>query len=198
VAARPEEFNDFPAQDVEQSAIARDTSPYGDDGYKWKPYLPDPEKTIGQFALEVLVTLGAFEYDRLPVTDNMRDALEEACKRNESVIVVVDAWTIRLRRYHTLMQDLDLAPVWNYSVIVPLNDADNQTQGQRALLERCLRKAFRRSDYKLVDSSRGLKPQLRKSLKDLRMKIINLGIYQKPANGSSTPLPYLSVPSGRG
>lgn len=191
VAAQPHEFR--------EAGVNRDPTAYGEDGWWWRPYHPDPDQTIGSFAQEVIAKFKDIRYNELCVAENLKELVAEARDRKEIIIVIVDAWTVRVEKYKKWMCDVDQASLWNSDVVVLLNDADADTKKARSELLSEIKRTFKnKSDFKIVDAGKNLKPRLRQSLVAVRMKILELGgEFKKPMpKDHQTPFGMISGPNG--
>jgi FxsC-like protein len=96
------------------------------------------------------------------------------------VSIVVDGWTVTLPSYRQILQAFDKEEYFNCSVLIPWNDADAETQRQRAALEVHVQEVFRRNLLSnplyfrgSISSEEDLRAQLREVLIRLRAEIFN-------------------------
>lgn len=155
---------------------------YGERGRSWRPYLPDVEEPIGVIAQEVASKQKLF-YDEIPLDDDLIDRLREAEKNREIVVILLDAWTLRIGSYKGMMQPFDRENFLNCALLIPWNDKDQETLGQRAELEKAVKSTFRfKAELKSstyykdsIRSAKELRSKLLKTMTEIRMKMIELG-----------------------
>jgi FxsC-like protein len=173
VVARPDELSD----------LKKTVESYGTGGRKeWQPYLPPVAKSIGVLAQEVVSKQNCFYYSmEWETTDDLVEVLREAENKKEIVLIIVDAWTVRLPEYRDFMKPFDKVNLSNCSVLVPWNDQDPETDQDRKELEAAIKETFRfTAELKRntvyyrgsITSDRALKTNLMKTLSDIRMKLL--------------------------
>jgi FxsC-like protein len=156
---------------------------YGTGGrMEWQPYLPTAKKSIGVLAQEVVSKQNLFYYPwELETTDNLVEKLLEAEINKEIVLIIVDAWTIRIAEYRDFIKPYDKINLTNCSVLVPWNEQDPETDQHRAELEAAIKDTFqftaqlkRNTVYYRgsITSDKALKTNLMKTLSDIRMKLL--------------------------
>ncbi len=130
------------AKQTELAELRSERSAYGDEGgLDWQPYYPDLDLEIGMLAAEV-ATNERFRYEPLPLDAQLITRLQDAAQRNKIVIVVVDAWTVRLDSYQCLMKELDGRSFPNCVVIIPINERDPETTQSRHDLSTVIEATF--------------------------------------------------------
>jgi FxsC-like protein len=119
---------------------------YGDlAGLDWKPYLPEVSKEVVYLAQQIAADEG---FIHLPVTvdtnQNLARLIDEAKRSNRIVVILVDTWTLYLRKYRDLMRQYDdTLFTLNCVVLVVWNNKDDDTQNNRPALEIGVRLALR-------------------------------------------------------
>jgi FxsC-like protein len=172
VAARPDELSGFKAA----------VEAYGDNGrMEWKPYMPPVDKTIGVLAQEAVSKQKLFYYPlELETTDDLVEAVREAERNGEIVIILVDAWTMRIAAYRDFLTPYDKVNLSNCSVLIPWNERDPEAGGHRVELEKAIKETFqftakfkRNSIYyrDSITSDRALKETLMKTLSKIRAEL---------------------------
>ena len=122
--------------------LGRSLDNYGVEGeLDWKPYLPEAPEEIGLIA-QSAATKEGFRYQRFALNENLLSFIKDAETNNRIVILVVDAWTLRLQKYKQWMLDYDRMNFSNCAVLIAWNDKDADTTRDRALLEFAVRQAF--------------------------------------------------------
>jgi FxsC-like protein len=115
---------------------------YGTEGeLDWRPYLPETPDEVGLIA-QSAATKEGFRYQRRALDDNLLTFIKEAEANNRIVILIVDAWTLRLQKYKQWMLDYDRMNFGNCAVLIVWNDRDSDTTRDRDLLEFAVRQAF--------------------------------------------------------
>jgi FxsC-like protein len=152
---------------------------YGGGGKEWCPYVPADERPIGFVAQEVASKQSVF-YNELPPDANLIARLQQAERDREIVVMLVDAWTVRLRSYRELMEKYDKINFENHAVLVAWNAPDDETEAHRAELEQILKKTFRfkgtgRTNIHYrgsIKSAKALKAALANTLARLKIRLI--------------------------
>jgi FxsC-like protein len=145
----------------------------------WRPYLPATDKAVGLIAQEVASEL-QLRFMELAVGHDLCTAIEEAERNNELVVLLADAWTLRLDDYARLMRAYDKLLFTNTGLLVLWNDGDIETQRERGALEAAIRAAFPKKYQLQVPShlwtdalSPGdLRTRLGQVLTEIRMRIL--------------------------
>jgi FxsC-like protein len=87
-----------------------------------------------------------YPYDWRAISDDHNDLikqLQDAARTGQIVLLIVDAWTAPLQRYHDFLQAFDTSVPFNHAVLVPWNEDDEQTQACRDRLKAQLHLLFR-------------------------------------------------------
>jgi len=114
---------------------------YGDEGeLDWKPYLPDATEEVGLMA-QSAATKEGFRYQRFPLNDDLLKFVKDAEDNNRIVILIVDAWTVRLPKYKNWMAAYDRQNFANSAVLVLRNDKDADETTVKSL-DTALQQAF--------------------------------------------------------
>lgn len=172
LAARPNEL-----------ANLRNVQPYGSQGrMEWQPYLPDIDKSIGVLAQEVVSKQNLFYFPlELETTDDLVPVLEKAESNKEIVLIIVDAWTVRIAAYSDLLKPYDKINLSNCSVVIPWNDNDPETSQDSPKLKKAIQETLKyTSEFKrntvyyrdTITSSEALAEDLMKTLANIRMKLL--------------------------
>ena len=106
----------------------------------WRPYLPEEERSVGILAQYTASTEG-FLYRQVPLNDDLLKFISEAEGNNRVVILIVDAWTVRLSKYRKWMLEYDKQNFGNSAVLILRNDKEADADTVRQL-DTAVQKAF--------------------------------------------------------
>ena len=140
VAAGANEFASARAQAAAQLSRA-DTTPYGKNGYFWKPYLPVLDRVVGELTFD---SVRGYEYKPAEFSKEMLEDLLDQDRLDEIIVLVVDPWTIRLPAYQNLMKGFDARQPVNSGVVIPWNEEDQENVAADAELAATVRVTFQR------------------------------------------------------
>jgi FxsC-like protein len=146
---------------------------YGHEGgIDWKPFLPNVTNKVAMLAAEVALKDDLLS-EVVPLDVGITQRLEEAERTNKIVVIIVDVWSLRLQRYHTLMRLVDERNFLNCVVLVLWNRQDNETLLSRPELEKAIQATFPNKwimrDPMFLDSIESL-DELKKQLSDAMHK----------------------------
>lgn len=139
VAGSPAEF--AAAEMAKRLGYKRQPQPYVKNGGRdWRPY--DPEKRIRPYVTNIATGPGLeFDVDEMPFDEHLDRQIDEASRRRNLVIILVDSWTLDLEKYESTLRSLHIYS--NCSILIPWNEKDpDLTQEQRARLEKKVRGTF--------------------------------------------------------
>jgi FxsC-like protein len=111
-------------------------------GRDWKPFAPDSPDTVGIMAQRTASDYKLY-YEELPLSSEIETQIEEAERRGEPVIVIVDAWTLKISSYREWMRRLDKRNFENCVVLVPVNRPDPETDNYLSELQSVVKDTFR-------------------------------------------------------
>jgi FxsC-like protein len=80
-------------------------------------------------------------YEALPVGNDLIAKLKEAQQANKIVVIILDAWTLKIDRYQNLMDTYNQSRFRNCVVVVPWNQ-DEETREHADELEAALHATF--------------------------------------------------------
>ena len=126
----------------EMTAVRRNVDAYGDYGGDWVPYRAAESMPAELYAQQCAAADGAL-CAALAADEHFTERLAEAKERNQLVIILVDAWTLRLEHYARLMREYDAHNFLN-SVVLVIWDDDAETAHNRAALEMAVHHTFPR------------------------------------------------------
>lgn len=174
---------------------------YGPEGGRdWKPYLPLAEGDVGLLA-QGIAFKGGFHYETVPLDDQFVERLQEAQRNNHIVLILVDAWTVRLPTYSDRTRAYDDQSFRHCAVFIPWNYKDDETEQERRQLEEDVKRAFPNKDAKnpqlfrdAIDSDTKLRNQLRTTLNKIWKQITETGDPKYIEGKDKSSLPVLPVP----
>lgn len=177
---------------------------YGDEGgWDWKPFLPVATNEVWEFTTEVALK-EKLRSEHIPLHANIIRMLEEAEKAYKIFVIIVDTWTLKLTKYHTLMQPYDERDSLYSALLVPWNPHCEETQSSHFELKEGIQETFptksigRGDLYKFHDSINSLnemKKHLRRTLRVIhgqimqRIKILQRMEIKKRPEGPQDPWP---------
>ncbi len=171
---------------AEVSAIRAAQDYYGDeDGWDWKPYLPEDPEPVGALAQQVAGQMG-LRFQELACDETLPDRLREAKKNFVPIVMIADAWSAQLPAYRDLLAEYDDLNLTNCAVLVPWNENDAETAAQRDHLRKALRKACPQKTalpppnhlWESITSAPDLRSRTVAVLDDVRMRLMQLLLAQ--------------------
>lgn len=155
-------------------------------GRDWRPYDPDFQETVGILAAKTAAKYRLY-FGEMPLDNDLVQRIEAAEKKGEIVIILVDAWTLKIPKYRDLMQKIDKVNFENCALMVPWNAPDPETEQYRTDLSEIVQKtfkfksAFRKTIYysDSVDSARELRARLLKTFAEFANRKIDTAIPKK-------------------
>jgi FxsC-like protein len=175
---------------------------YGDEGgLDWRPYLPEVIEDVGIIAQEI-AWRERLHYEVIPLDANIIQQLQKATQNNKLVVIVVDTWTLRVERYHELMQAYDGHNALNCILVVLWNITDDETVNNISILNDTILytfpfKATSKDPNTFLDrisSLEELKRELTPSLNKARMRIISIAkVVRKMEGYQVIPKPTITV-----
>jgi len=112
-------------------------------GVQWKPYFPDPERTLMSIAQETSAALDILS-DELPFDINLPVEIRKVEAVDSMVVMFVDAWTAELPKYGDVLRNFDENKYLNCSIFVPWNQKDPETTAREDDLRNLLAEIFPR------------------------------------------------------
>ncbi len=190
------------ADELRQVRVAVDA--YGADPVDWQPFHLDQEGALAAFA-QAIAGLAGLTSAVLPIDQNLVEFLRQARNRNEIVILLVDAWTVRLAEYHELARAYDQQNLLNSAVLIPWNLADAETAEHSEILRIAIQSAFEnncqrrdpRTFRENISSNRDLKRELRNVIIETQRRVIEKADVARRATGHGVIVkPVVSGPHG--
>jgi FxsC-like protein len=188
----------------ELASIRKQTDCYGAEGGRdWRPYYPVKKESIGILSQQVASTESLF-YETLAVSDDLIDRIRKAEETNTIVLLLVDPWSIRLRRYESCLRTLDQNAFLNCSLLIPWNESDEETRGRRdelrSTMERTLVRSFIVNNIYVRDSVRSheeLKQEIAGAIGEVRRRMMQLArVFKRIDGAESSPPPKISATAG--
>jgi len=191
------------AKQSDLQAARKTLDAYGSEGgWDWRPFFPDLEDEIGLVCQEV-ATRERLRFQELPVGEQLKEQLRQAEEANTIVVILVDPWTLRVKRYQQQLSEYDKQSFWNCGLVISWNEGDAETQQMRTELERELESIFFRSmstnrAIRPVRSADELRIALSEAISVIRAQIVKRADLARAVAGPPRPLPQLTGPSGNG
>ncbi len=194
VAGRREEF----------MGIRKTTDFYGrEGGHDWRPYHPEVKETIGVIS-QALMASESMSYEDLPISAELISEIRTAEETNTIVIMVVDPWSVKIKRLLDPMQRFDENNFSNCGLLIPWNERDNETSKSRDMLQEQIEAALSRTFItnnvylrRHVRSRDELKEEIFEALSEVRRRIIHrAAVFQKIAGADSSLVPKISGTPG--
>lgn len=190
VAARRDELD---AQDSRRDL-------YSDKGWPdWKPFNPPVDDEVWVFAQRAATDTKVQYIAEDLVDDDIKADLEKANEDNVVAVVVIDAWSLRLKRYRELMEKCDGVSLMNTVFLVVRNAEDQTVVSSAKDLEMLLGLAFptksdsanRRYFIHPVESRRDLQRHMGNAIKNARDRILKYNELKRRTEEGSNNLPIL-------
>jgi FxsC-like protein len=132
VAAKPDEL----------SAMRTSVDRYRKGGGRdWRPFHPDVKEPVGLLAQQAASQYNRY-FTELPIDGRLFDALDQAERTREPVLVLVDPWTLRVANYGSEMRRLDQNIRDTCAILVSWNVPDPDTDAERDALTSLLAQTF--------------------------------------------------------
>jgi FxsC-like protein len=127
----------------ELRAIGRAVGAYGSGAQSWMPFDPPNRAKIVALAQNVVSGLN-WTSTLLPLDQDLVAQLERAEDENRIIVLIVDAWTLRIERYRTLMSQFDDEGrrFLNCILMLPWNVDDPETSTSCAALRELMQSTF--------------------------------------------------------
>ncbi len=187
------------ASSNELRAMRNSCDAYGDNGYFWCPFCPPADETVGTTAYSVANAMKLRPDEIQPGPDLLRE-LQAASDSNTPVAVVVDPWSLEIKKYYDHGRSIDSFNSPTCAVFVPWNPYDVEMKEREVQLLTLVRKTFRariatsKETYyqERVSSIAEFRDRLRDAIHQMRFQIWNDGTPSNPVN-NEVKLETLSV-----
>jgi FxsC-like protein len=175
---------------------------YGDEGYFWCPFRPPTEETVGKTAFAVAADMGLRPAE-IAVGPDLLMHLRDASDSNTPVAIVVDPWSLGIRKYYDIGRDVDGYNSPTCAVFVPWNPDDGETTEKQEHLLSLVRRTFPARSvtsnetyyHERVSSIADLRERLRNVIQQMRFFTLTDGASPRPIN-NQVRLETLSVVPG--
>lgn len=179
---------------------------YGREPRDWSPYHPPARPTIAHRAQRVIVNEG--HTTSLEVVDqDLSRKLDAARENNQTSVLLVDAWAARVTPYRVPLTDYDAHNHPVTGVLVPCDEADEESGPQNDELWQDLRQVFSRNWVRRIDDPM-FRLRVGRDEFDGRLavmvtvaqnRLMDHGTPRRlPAGPPPPPLPGLTVPADQG
>jgi len=137
----------YVAADPNAFGGARGRDPYVDvGGADWKPFFPENRTRVHTFLQNFVSNdeLG-FSSDELPFGPNLVAEIDDAWRRRQIVVVIVDGWSVHWDpRYRDVLKRLDERLDYHWCVLVPWNERDADSVAHRQQIQAAISLTFDR------------------------------------------------------
>ena len=118
---------------------------YGEKGGSdWQPYLDSYKGNASALAVEVVEAYSKdSRYEEVTITTDIEQKVKEATRQGKIVVVMVDTWTLQLRKYIDLVAPLDEYSSLRCITVVAWNEEDPELQVKKGMLDVALEGAFK-------------------------------------------------------
>jgi FxsC-like protein len=186
--------------EIAQKAGRQNLDAYGAAPQDWRPFLPPRSARIGPI-LQGIAAEEDFTSDVVDVPKDLVARIEAACKENNLVLLVVDPWSLRIEVCGDQLRQYDQRDFLHCAVLVPWNDADDETKSTREDLQTELRYVFANKadahDPKrfkdAILSLDQLKDEVRSALIEVRKRILEQAEVARRARSGRVPKPIISA-----
>ncbi len=186
----------------EMQAVRENLTPYGPNPCEWCPFLPLSDDPIGSL-VQSIASSERLTSDFLFPKSSLIGQIEKAYEHNEIVMIVADAWSMKLERFAEVMRLYDSRHFLNCAVMILWNRNDPETAAEEhALGERFVATfpnkthaapdpiAFRQR----VDSREAFENALRQSLVEIQGRIMKKQkVLSRPKGMKSSVFPCLTT-----
>ena len=190
------------AATMEEIKLVRNAcEPYGSEALDWRPFHPHFQDEICLYAQEIAAkehSLAMFH----PIKENFLEKIEKAEKFNEIVIILIDAWIMKIERYRRWIEKYEKVIFINSGVLVVWNSKDDETNRNQDVLNNYLRQSFHykmsvhrdeRTFHHNVETIESFKEELRSTLIDIRSRIFEKSRLMRQVKSSNfISQPYIS------
>jgi FxsC-like protein len=193
-------------KDYELAKVRQEIHGYGAQGGRdWRPYLPDVNKTVGVISQGIATAENLF-YEDLPLCEDVVRQIHDAEKANTIIIVLVDPWSIQIEWYQKHMLEYDKSSFVNSGVLIPWNEANNETEKNKAKLRTTIEKTFHhnlilnsmyfRDSICAIDE---LEKEIVAAISEARRRLIRTAEILRPVeNLGNNSIPMINGPGGAG
>lgn len=191
-----------------QFGNARIPDPYVDvGGPDWKPFYPDNTARVHRFVQSIVANEDLdFTSDELPFGPNLLHEIDEAWRRRQIVVLIVDGWSLHWSAdFRTTLMQLDQRLDYHWCALVPWNEKDPDSLANRATIETAIKQTFGKHQFlnnplfyrSGIRSADELKAALREVLIRLKEEIRKFASVDMPVP-DGPPQSVVSGPSARG
>jgi len=171
-----------------------DAAAYGVVPKSWRPFHPPTTSPIAPLTQAAASSI-EFSSDELPFDRNLVNAIREAERKRNLVVLIVDGWSMQLAGFDEVLRMIDEQNFVNAAFVVPLNENDPETAARTG----DLRDAVRASLYRWSTSKDKLRfddsiTKLEQLKRELPVKILRLRAKVFNA-GRGRPTPAVSRPT---
>jgi FxsC-like protein len=184
--------------------VRKFTDSYGrEGGHDWRPYHPQIKEEIGKVS-EMVASSESLSYQEFPISDELISQIRAAEETNTVVIIIVDPWSVNIKRLQEPMRQFDQNNFLNCGLLIPWNEKDGETLKSSDILvgqvEAMLSRTFITNNVYLrrhVRSHDDLKEEIIGAIGEVRRRMLHrAAVFQKIAGAASGSIPKISGISG--
>lgn len=160
--------------------------------------MPDIEEPVGLLATRVASDENLVSR-WVPLDEKLIQRLDKAQAENAIAVLLIDTWTVQLRRYRSLMEELDGRNYFNVVILIPNNPHDPERTrllsagGMESVFVNRVLSSDKDQFVYDIGSPRDLKHELARSLQLSISRIEKRMMIQRRASGAGpASLPMLS------
>jgi FxsC-like protein len=180
--------------------MRRNLDAYADSGRGWRPYLPEPDRPLSVLLQGIASDAGFIS--ELAFDDDPVRAIDAVERDRSILVVVVDACSVEIQRFHGVLDALDKRNSPNCSIVVPWNRADGDLRSKGREIRQRVLTAFARQrfasavDFRITEGSyEDFAAHLVDSLTEIQKKILTTQALANPIAGGGS-LPGISATAG--
>lgn len=113
---------------AEAEQVRRSVEYYGATPAEWSPYRPVLAETIAQQARRIAAS-HQFSSE-VGTVEQLRDRMAAARRDNQVVVLLVDPWVAQVESQRGELKEYDRLPESGTAIMIPLSEADTETQQQ--------------------------------------------------------------------
>jgi FxsC-like protein len=161
---------------------------YGQQRTDWSPYWPAVEGPLGASATRIAGER-RFDYEISDIT-KLRERIDRAKRRNQVVVLLVDAWALELDEHQRALAEYDEHSESTNALVIPFNVSDSETLDETTFLQSrvamAIPKTLRRRDPVMLRQNVPTQDQFSASLDEI-LEVAQNRIFRKGTVNSRVP-----------
>jgi FxsC-like protein len=170
---------------------------YGNAAEDWSPYRPERDEALAALAMDI-AGRRSFQSQVAGLTE-LHSLIMRANRRNEVVVLLVDAWATRIDEPREMLMDYDRSNEPTTAVLIPISQTDQETTDSYPVLRAAVRAALpnnsvRRDEaiyHEKLENHSAFDFALSRALRVAQNRIFDRG---RPPGDSSSGRPILPGP----